>query len=161
MQQIRLIHLAGSYFIERLTDEMERAAWKLIEKIDAMGGSVAAIEQGFMQNEIADSAYNTSEKWSQKEKIIVGVNSFIIKQEGVSASFRIDDAIRAIQVQKLEKLRSGRNNEKVSACLKKINDHATNNENLMPSVIDAVENYCTLGEIADTLRRVFGEYKQS
>ena len=151
--------LAGSYFVEKLTDEIERAAWKLIETVDKMGGSVAAIEQGFMQKEIAESAYIYQQKVEAKDKIIVGVNSFITERKSASVNFRIDDTIRIIQSQKLASLRNKRDNKKVISCLEKIKSHATKNENLMPVVIHAVESYCTLGEIADALRQVFGEYK--
>jgi len=151
--------LAGSYFVEKLTDEIEAEAWKLIEKVDALGGSVAAIEQGFIQQEIADSAYIYQRNIETKEKIIVGVNAFINGNEVSPPSFKIDDSIRAIQIEKLEALKERRNNDKVADCLKNIKENATNGQNLMPVVIDAVENECTLGEISDTLRSVFGKYK--
>jgi methylmalonyl-CoA mutase, N-terminal domain len=151
--------LAGSYFVEKLTDDIEHAAWKLIETIDAMGGSVAAIEQGFMQNEIAASAYAYQQKIESGDKTIVGVNAFVTDNEIKPPSFKIDDNIRQVQSDKLKKLRSKRDAIKVNVCLKEIKAHATNNNNLMPVVIDAVENFCTLGEISDALRAVFGEYK--
>lgn len=151
--------LAGSYFVEKLTDEVESAACELITIIDNMGGSVNAIEQGFIQNEIAGSAYAYQQKVESGDKIIVGVNSFTGGQEIAPPSFRIDDNIRQLQTIKIKALKAKRCNEKVDSCLKKIKEHATNNENLMPVVLDAVENFCTLGEISDTLRSVFGEYK--
>ncbi len=130
-----------------------------MEKIDAMGGSVAAIEQGYMQNEIAKSAYEYQRKIEKEEKIIVGVNKFQTEETGSSLSFKIDDSIRFLQIEKLRKLKVKRDQAKVSTSLQKINNAAINNINLMPAVIEAVENYCTLGEIADELRKVFGEYK--
>jgi methylmalonyl-CoA mutase N-terminal domain/subunit len=151
--------LAGSYFVESLTNEVEEAAWKLIEKIDAMGGSVSAIEQGFIQNEIARSAYDYQRKVESGEKIIVGVNKFQVKQEQPIPLLKIDDSIRTIQSEKLQRLRNTRNHAKVDQCLQQLNDAAVSGENLMPVVVEAVENKCTLGEIADTLREVFGEYK--
>ncbi|MEI9943228.1 MAG: methylmalonyl-CoA mutase family protein [Chitinophagaceae bacterium] len=151
--------LGGSYFIESLTDEVEEAAWKLIAKIDAMGGSVAAIEQGFIQNEIARSAYEYQQKVESGEKVIVGVNKFQSKEGEPVPGFRIDDNIRIVQAEKLKALKSNRDNAKVDQCLQLLNDKASANENLMPAVLEAVENKCTLGEIADTLREVFGEYK--
>jgi methylmalonyl-CoA mutase, N-terminal domain len=151
--------LGGSYFIEKLTDEVESAAWELISKIDNIGGSVAAIEQGFIQNEIAASAYAYQQKIESGEKIIVGVNAFKSEQEISPPAFRVDDNIRQLQVHKLKLLKEKRDHKKVATCLKKIKLHATNNGNLMPVVINAVENFCTLGEISDTLRSVFGEYK--
>jgi methylmalonyl-CoA mutase, N-terminal domain len=151
--------LAGSYFVEKLTDEVESAAWELISKIDKMGGSVNAIEQGFIQNEIAASAYAYQQKIESGDKVIVGVNAFTGGQEIAPPTFRVDDSIRQLQADKLKTLKAKRDNEKVVNCLKKIKAHATNNENLMPVVIDSVENFCTLGEISDTLRDVFGEYR--
>jgi methylmalonyl-CoA mutase N-terminal domain/subunit len=151
--------LAGSYFVEKLTDEVEQKAWQLIDTIDAMGGSVKAIEDGFMQNEIAQSAYNYQRDIEAKDKIIVGVNSFISEHEVPPPSFKIDDNIRLLQMNKIKALKEKRGKATVENCLKKIKEHAANNQNLMPVVIDAVENFCTLGEISDTLRKVFGEYK--
>lgn len=151
--------LAGSFFIESLTNEVEEAAWKLIEKIDAMGGSVSAIEQGFIQDEIARSAYEYQRQIESNEKIIVGVNKFQVKEETSIPIFKIDDSIRAVQSAKLEKLRANRDKAKVDQCLQQLNDHVVSGQNIMPAVIEAVENKCTLGEIADTLREVYGEYK--
>lgn len=151
--------LAGSYFVEKLTDEVEQKAWELMDTIDAMGGSVKAIEEGFMQNEIAQSAYNYQSDIETKDKIIVGVNSFISDNEISPPSFKIDDNIRLVQINKIKVLKEKRNRTRAQNCLKKIEEHAANNQNLMPVVIDAVENFCTLGEISDTLRKVFGEYK--
>jgi methylmalonyl-CoA mutase N-terminal domain/subunit len=151
--------LAGSYFIESLTNEVETAAWKLIEKIDAMGGSVAAIEQGFIQDEIAKSAYEYQRQIESGEKIIVGVNKFQTTEKNTIPVFKIDEQVQSMQIEKLKVLKSKRDNEKVSASLKALNKKAISGENLMPAVLEAVENYCTLGEIADELRKVFGEYK--
>ena len=151
--------LAGSYFVETLTKEVEDNAWKLIEKIDAMGGSVAAIEQGYMQEEIARSAYEYQSKIESGEKIIVGMNKFQVDKESKVPPFKIDDSIRNVQTEKLKALKAKRNSEKVVACLKQINEAAVGNKNLMPFVLEAVENYCTLGEISDELRGVFGEFK--
>jgi methylmalonyl-CoA mutase N-terminal domain/subunit len=151
--------LGGSYFIESLTDEVENAAWKLIEKIDAMGGSVNAIEEGFIQNEIARSAYEHQRKVETNEKIIVGVNKFQVQDEVPIPVFKIDDSIRTLQTNKLARLRDSRDRGKVDQLLQQLNDKAVSGENLMPAVIEAVENKITLGEIADELRSVFGEYK--
>jgi len=151
--------LAGSFFVEKLTNEVEEKAWQLIEKIDAMGGSVSAIEQGYIQNEIARSAYDYQRKIETGEKIIVGVNRFQVKEENPIPVFKIDDSIRDEQIQKIARLRETRNKEQVMRCLETIRQKASGSENIMPAVIDAVENYCTLGEIADELRKLFGEYK--
>ncbi|HEX3024480.1 MAG TPA: methylmalonyl-CoA mutase family protein [Chitinophagaceae bacterium] len=151
--------LAGSYFIESLTDEVERKAWELVNKIDAMGGSVNAIEQGFMQDEIARSAYEYQCNIENGNKTIVGVNKFTVDTEEPIPGFKIDDSIRQLQIEKLKLLKAKRNNQKAKECLETIAVAAKGNTNLMPLVINAVENYCTLGEIADVLRKVFGEYK--
>ncbi len=151
--------LAGSYFVEALTNEMEAAAQKLIEKIDAMGGSVSAIEQGFIQNEIARSAYEYQRQIENGEKIIVGVNKFQAQSEEPVPGFKIDDSIRQVQTEKLKALRNNRSHARCDQILQSLNDAANSDENIMPVVIEAVENKCTLGEIADTLREVFGEHK--
>jgi len=151
--------LAGSYFVESLTDEVEQKAWELVNKMDAMGGSVNAIEQGFMQDEIARSAYEYQRNIENGTKIIVGVNKFTVDKEEPIPGFKIDDSIRQLQIEKLIVLKNKRDNSKVSECLQSITDAAKDGTNLMPLVIEAVENYCTLGEISDTLRKVFGEYK--
>ena len=151
--------LAGSYFVESLTNEVETAAWKLIEKIDAMGGSVSAIEQGFIQNEIARSAYEYQKNIETGEKIIVGVNKFQVDIESAIPGFKIDDSIRTVQTEKITRLKSNRSHSKCDQLLQLLNDKATSGENIMPVVVEAVENKCTLGEIADTLREVYGEYK--
>jgi methylmalonyl-CoA mutase, N-terminal domain len=151
--------LAGSYFVESLTNEVEEKAWQLIGKIDAMGGSVPAIEEGFIQDEIARSAYEYQRQIETGDKIIVGVNKFRINDEQPIPGFKIDDSIRQVQTEKLNALRSKRNPAKCDNLLQQLNDKANSNENIMPVVIEAVENFCTLGEIADTLREVFGEYR--
>jgi methylmalonyl-CoA mutase N-terminal domain/subunit len=151
--------LAGSFFVEKLTNEVEEKAWQLIDRIDAMGGSVSAIEQGYIQNEIAKSAYEYQRKIETGEKIIVGVNRFQVKDENPIPTFKINDSIRDQQIQKIIRLKETRSNEQVMRCLEAIRQKATLGENIMPAVVDAVENYCTLGEIADELRKLFGEYK--
>lgn len=151
--------LAGSYFVETLTNDVETAAWKLIEQIDAMGGSVSAIEQGFIQNEIARSAYEYQQKIERNEKIIVGVNKFQVTEEHRIPVLKVDDSIRQVQIEKLNNLKRNRSNAKIDQLLQLLSDKASAGENIMPAVIEAVENKCTLGEIADTLRELFGEYK--
>ena len=151
--------LAGSYFIETLTNEVEEAAWKMIGHIDSMGGSVTAIEQGYIQEEIARSAYEYQKKIETGDKIIVGVNKFQVDKEAPVPGFRIDDSIRQVQTEKLEQLRRQRDPSKVDAILQELNDKAAADENIMPTVVEAVELKCSLGEIADTLREVYGEYK--
>ncbi|HVV03830.1 MAG TPA: methylmalonyl-CoA mutase family protein [Puia sp.] len=151
--------LAGSYFVESLTHAVEEEAWKLMRQIDIMGGSVSAIEQGFIQEEIARSAYEYQRQVETGEKIIVGVNKFQVEEKGSIPVFRVDDSIRQIQVEKLASLRKRRDPARCDSILQDLNDKAASGENIMPVVVEAVENFCTLGEIADTLREVFGEYK--
>jgi methylmalonyl-CoA mutase, N-terminal domain len=124
-----------------------------------MGGSVAAIEQGFIQDEIAKSAYEYQRQIESGEKIIVGVNKFQTNEKNTIPVFKIDEQVQTMQVEKLKALKLKRDNNKVTASLKLLNQKAISGENLMPAVLQAVENYCTLGEIADELRKVFGEYK--
>ncbi len=123
-----------------------------------MGGSVAAIEQGFIQNEISKSAYEYQQKIESGEKIIVGVNKFKNDQNILPPSFKIDDSIRQLQIDKLILLKEERVAARVALCLQVIKDKAINGGNLMPAVVDAVEKHCTLGEISNILREVFGEY---
>jgi methylmalonyl-CoA mutase, N-terminal domain len=151
--------LAGSYFVETLTRQVEEEAWKLIGRIEAMGGSVSAIEQGFIQEEIARSAYEYQQQVETGARIIVGVNKFQVGEETPIPGFRIDDSIRQVQTEKLNSLKKRRDPARCDSILQDLNDKAASDENIMPVVIEAVENNCTLGEIADTLREVFGEYK--
>ncbi|MBU0697505.1 MAG: methylmalonyl-CoA mutase [Bacteroidetes bacterium] len=150
--------LAGSYFVETLTDEIEAAAWKYIDKIDAMGGSVNAIEQGYIQNEIADAAYQYQKAIESGEQVIVGVNKFTANEKVNPEVFRVDDSIRVEQTDKINQLKSERDNQQVEIKLNKLKAAAKGDDNLMPFILDAVEEYTTLGEIADVLREVFGEY---
>ena len=151
--------LGGSFFVEALTDEVEEKAWEYIRRIDAMGGSVSAIEQGFMQNEIARSSYEYQDNIEKGKKIIVGVNKFTVEEKPQGDLFSIDDSIRSLQVEKIKKLKTERDNSKVKSSLVKLEESAKGNSNLMPFILDAVENYATLGEIADVMRKVFGEFK--
>lgn len=151
--------LAGSYFIEALTQEVETAARQLMDKIDAMGGSVTAIEEGFIQDEIARSAYDYQQQIERNEKIIVGVNKFQQEEVNKIPIFRVDDSIRQVQSDRLKRLRLERDQPRCNQLLAMLTEKAGTGENIMPVVLEAVENKCTLGEIADTLRSVFGEYK--
>jgi methylmalonyl-CoA mutase N-terminal domain/subunit len=132
-----------------------------MQQIDAMGGSVAAIESGFMQNKISQSAYAYQKAIESKEKIIVGVNDFITEENQDIPVLTINESIRQEQINALHILKQNRDNEKVNQCLSAIKAAALNDKNLMPFVIAAVENECTLGEISDCLRSVFGEYQGS
>ncbi|MBB5648979.1 methylmalonyl-CoA mutase [Pedobacter cryoconitis] len=150
--------LAGSFFVENLTNEIEAAAQLYIDKIDAMGGSVNAIENGYIQNEIADAAYAYQVEIEEATRVIVGVNKFTQEKEGITDTLRIDESIRTIQTDKINKLKKERNNEDVAIALANLRKGAESTENLMPLILTAVEAYATLGEIADVLRSVFGAY---
>lgn len=151
--------LAGSYFVETLTSEIEAAAYKYINHIDAMGGAVSAIEQGYMQNEIAASAYKYQTDIQSGEKIIVGVNKFTVQEKPLADIFTVDDSIRQLQIEKIKKVKAERENSKVAGLLKKLEEDAKSGANLMPAILDAAEHYATLGEIADVMRGVFGEHR--
>jgi len=152
--------LAGSYYIEYLTSQIEEKATKYIEQIDNMGGAVAAIEKGFMQQEIVESAYRFQKEVEAKKRIIVGVNEFIAEEEIPIKILQIDPEIEKKLVERLKQMKRQRNQAKVKETLNKLRRAAEQeNTNLMPFVLQAVKEYVTLGEICDTLREVFGEYK--
>ncbi|WP_237488053.1 acyl-CoA mutase large subunit family protein [Hufsiella ginkgonis] len=149
--------LAGSYFVEALTDEMEAAAGKYIDRIDALGGAVKAIETGYFQEEIAAAAYAHQRDIESGASIIVGVNKFVEEELPVSG-FRVDDAIRDVQVKKIQALKNKRDQPTFLAAMSELDDTARGADNLMPAILSAVEAYATLGEISDKLREIFGEY---
>lgn len=150
--------LAGSYFLESLTDEIEEKAWAYIHKISELGGAVRAIEAGYVQQEIGEAAYRYQKALDEREQVIVGVNRFEMEEPPRSATFRVDETIRQVQAEKLERLRADRDGDAARQALEKLRDAAAGTENLMPSILNCVEASCTLGEIADRLREVFGEY---
>lgn len=150
--------LAGSYYVEALTSELERLASEYIAKIDSLGGAVKAIEQGFMQREIQDSAYDYQRQVEEGQRIVVGVNEFKIEEPAPSGLLRVDPAVGVLQKRKLEELRARRDNLAVQAALGELEQAARGDDNLMPYIFSAVKTYATLGEICDRLRNVFGEY---
>lgn len=154
--------LAGSYYIETLTDKIEKEAYDYIDKIDRMGGAVAAIEQGYMQQEMAAHAYEYQHEVELGKRTVIGVNKFndskkLAEQDVLTADLSVGER----QIARLEKMRAARDNEAVKAALEKLREAAKGTENLMPYLIDAVKTYATLGEICGVLREEFGEYKQS
>lgn len=154
--------LAGSYYIETLTDKIEKEAYDYIDKIDRMGGAVAAIEQGYMQQEMAAHAYEYQHEVELGKRTVIGVNKFndskkLAEQDVLTADLSVGER----QIARLEKMKAGRDNEAVKAALEKLREAAKGTENLMPYLIDAVKTYATLGEICGVLREEFGEYKQS
>ena len=154
--------LAGSYYIEALTNEMEEKAMEYIQKIDDMGGAIAAIEKGFFQKEIANSAYRYQREIDEKKRIIVGVNEYTIKgeEEYPLKILRVDPKVEEEQIARLQKVKRERDNRKVKEALEKLHYAAEKDENLMPTIIEAVKAYATLGEITEVLRKVYGEYKE-
>ncbi len=153
--------LGGSYFVEALTNRLEREAYAYFDKIEQLGGVLPAIEKGFFQREIAESAARYQAEIEKKERIIVGVNDYVVEEELKVPLLRVDEAGAQRQIARLQRIRRERDNVKVGACLDAIRDAAQReNVNLMPLFIEAVKAYATLGEIMDVLRRVWGEYKE-
>ncbi len=152
--------LGGSYFIERLTLDMEQACYKYFEEIDGMGGMVRAIERGFPQREIAQSAYRYQREVESKEKLIVGVNAFCGDQERPPI-LSIDQCAGARQVEKLRRLRSRRDAGRAQAALDALEAAAQGSDNLMPPILECVRAYCTVGEVSNRLRTVFGVYQET
>jgi methylmalonyl-CoA mutase N-terminal domain/subunit len=153
--------LAGSWLVEQMTDEVEAKAWEYIHRIDAMGGSVKAIEDGYMQDEIASSAYAYQKDIERESKVIVGVNRFTRQEAPFTEVFTVDDRIRQVQMEKLNAVKDSRSSADVKRLLSELESVARADGNLMPAILEAVEAYATLGEIADVLRGVFGEYRPS
>lgn len=152
--------LGGSYAVEALTNEIERMAMEYIEKIDAMGGAIKAIEAGYIQGEIAESAYQYQKEIETKKRIIVGLNQFQIEEEPLRDILRIRPEVERYQKEKLERVKRERDQDKVKEALAKLKKAAQGTENVVPPILEAVKAYSTLGEISDTLREVFGEYKE-
>jgi len=153
--------LAGSYYVESLTNDVEKDARGYLDKIDAMGGMLKAIERGFVQQEIQNAAYEYQRKVDHHEAIVVGVNSFGIDEEKEIPLQRIDEALERKQVERLKALRSRRDQAKWQAAINKVEETARGSANLMPVIIEAVEANGTVGEISDAMRRVYGEYKET
>src|SRR5579863_10249017 len=153
--------VAGSYAIEKLTNEIEAGASDYIAKIDAMGGVLRAIETGYVQQEIQKAAYEYQQAVDSGEQVVVGVNRFQAEEERPIPTLRIDPEVERSQIARLKALRSGRDASKARAALEEIERRARGSENLMPAILAAVESYATVGEISDALRRAFGEYRES
>jgi len=153
--------LGGSYLIESLTSEIERDAVKYIEKIDAIGGMIKAIEEGYVQKEIANSAYSYQKEVENKERIIVGVNQFTTEESSPSNLLRVNPEVEKLQKQKIDKIKHERDSSLVEKSLQNLKKAAEGTDNLITPVLEAVKAYATLGEIADILRDVFGEYREN
>jgi methylmalonyl-CoA mutase N-terminal domain/subunit len=152
--------LGGSYFVEALTEKMEQAAMDYFRKIDAMGGMVAAIEKGFPQREIQDSAYQYQKAVERGEQVIVGVNKYVMDEEPAIHTLVIDESVRDHQIERLEQTRAKRDSGAVANALEKLKLAAQHEENTMPATIEAVRVYATLGEICSALRDVYGVYEE-
>jgi methylmalonyl-CoA mutase N-terminal domain/subunit len=152
--------LGGSYFVERLTLDMEEGAYKYFDAIDRMGGMVAAIENGYPQREIAESSYRFQQAFEKKEKQMVGVNAFVETDEAPLPILYIDDKAHDIQIRRLAELRASRDNAKVTATLDALRAAAESSENTMYPLMDCVRAYATVGEMCDALRQVWGEYEE-
>jgi len=153
--------LAGSYYVESLTDEIEKRADEYLKKIDALGGMLKAIERGYVQQEIQNAAYEYQRLVDHQGAIVVGVNRFTVEEEKPIPIQRIDEVLERRQVGRLRALRARRDAVNWRASLKQVEEAARSGANLMPHIVAAVEACATVGEISDTLRRVFGEYKET
>src|SRR5256885_6054052 len=153
--------LAGSYFLETMTNEIEKRATAYLEKIDALGGMLKAIERGYVQQEIQNAAYEYQQQVDQQQAVVVGVNRFVVEDEKPIQLQRIDEALERKQVERLRALRARRDAKAWKGSLQKVEDAARSGANLMPHILGAVEAKATVGEISDTLRTVFGEYKEA
>ena len=153
--------LAGSYYVESLTDTIEKEAARLIARIDDLGGAPAAIEKGFIQQEIMDAAYRYQKDIESGEKIIVGLNKYQIKEDSPKGLLRVDPAVEEMQKGNVTKLKEKREGTLTRETLDKLEKACRSSENVMPFILDAVKAYATLGEICNVMRHVFGEYKQT
>lgn len=152
--------LGGSYYVEALTDKIEKECWDYIKKIDDLGGAVAAIEKGYIQKEIQESAYKWQMEVESKQRIIVGVNQFQIKEKAPEGLLRVDSSVGEFQKNKLAKVKAERDNAAVKAKLAALEEACKDeSKNLMPFILDAVKAYASLGEICGVMRKVFGEYE--
>ncbi|WP_243373578.1 methylmalonyl-CoA mutase family protein [Geotalea sp. SG265] len=153
--------LAGSYLVESLTDQIEKAAFDYIDKIDNLGGAVEAISQGFQQKEIQDSAFAYQRAIETNDLVIVGVNKFTIQEPPPAGLLKVKEEVEIFQKQALAEVKAKRDNDKVKATLKKLEETAKGTDNLMPHILEAVKAYATLGEIADVFREVFGKHRET
>ncbi|MCD6304924.1 MAG: methylmalonyl-CoA mutase family protein [Deltaproteobacteria bacterium] len=151
--------LGGSYFVEALTDRMEEEAFGIIDKIDDMGGMLAAIEKNYPQQEIADAAYRYQKQIDEKERTVVGVNKYVTEEDIPVEILEIDEALESLQMEKTRRIKNERDNARVRACLERVGDACSGGKNVMEDVIEAVKAHATLQEVCDVYRKVFGEYR--
>jgi methylmalonyl-CoA mutase N-terminal domain/subunit len=153
--------LAGSYAVEKLTSQVEEGAQEYLRKIEAMGGTLRAIENGYVQREIQQAAYEYQKAIESGERVVVGVNCYQDERATPLPLLRIDPEVERAQVERLQKLRARRDAARVQAALRQVEETARSEQNLMPAILAAVKAYATVGEISDALRKVFGEYQES
>jgi methylmalonyl-CoA mutase N-terminal domain/subunit len=153
--------LAGSYAIEQLTNEIEERSTEYLEKIDAMGGMLRAIELGYVQREIQESAYRYQRAIETQEAIIVGVNRYQVEEESPVSILRVDPAVEQSQIERLRAVRERRDANAVEKALARLEEGARGSENLLPKILECVETYATVGEISNRLRSVWGEYREA
>jgi len=151
--------LGGSYFVETLTNNMEEEALDIIQKIDDMGGMLAAIERNYPQLEISDAAYHYQRQIDEKEKTVVGVNKYVTDEDIPVEVLEIDEELENLQIEKINRLKNERDNKLVKESLERVGDACTGTQNIMEPLIDAVKNYATLQEVCDVYRQVYGEYR--
>ena len=153
--------LAGSYYLEWLTDQIEERARQYMEKVEALGGMLKAIERGFVQQEIQNAAYEYQRAVDRQEQVVVGVNRFQVEEESPIPIFRANEELERKQIERVRALRQRRDDHLWRSSLKAVEEAARSDANLLPHLVHAVESYATVGEISDTLRQVFGEYKEA
>jgi methylmalonyl-CoA mutase N-terminal domain/subunit len=153
--------LAGSYFVESLTNEIEKQARAYLDKIDALGGMLKAIERGYVQQEIQNAAYEYQQQVDRLEAVVVGVNRFTVDPEHAVPIQRIDENLERKQVERLRAVRARRDSGPWKDSLQRVEEAARQGSNVMPHIVKAVDAYATVGEISDVMRKVFGEYKEA
>ncbi|MDY7081590.1 MAG: methylmalonyl-CoA mutase family protein, partial [Halobacteria archaeon] len=151
--------LAGSYYVESLTDEIEERAFDYLDEIEERGGMLQCIEDGWVQREIQEVAYERQQEVEEGERIIVGVNEFEVDEEPEEDIHEVDEEEQQAQIEKVQALREERDSEEVEETLDALRDAAEGDDNLMPYIVEAVKAYATVGEICDAMRDIFGEYK--
>jgi methylmalonyl-CoA mutase N-terminal domain/subunit len=152
--------LGGSYYVESLTNQLEEAAFKYVDQIDQMGGAVAAIEQGFQVREIGAAAYKHQREVDSGSRVIVGVNRYVTETPPIEDLLRVDPEAARHQISRLQRLRQERDNTQAQAALARLEEVARSHDNTVPAILECVESYCTLGEICQVFRNVFGEQRE-
>ena len=154
--------LAGSYYLEALTDRIELEAWQYIDRIEALGGMIPSILKGYVQKQIQEAAYRTQKDIERGERVVVGINKFQMEEKSPQDLLRVDPAVRQIQIEKLSQIKSSRNAPRVQETLKRLREGAKRkNVNLLPLILESVQEYATMGEICQILREVFGEHRET